>query len=76
MTDYSSEKWVPLYQAALVELDPTALEDRIKAVRAEIARRTSLLEAVAAEFTDERRAMSDALTQLRSLENIQLRRQA
>jgi hypothetical protein len=76
MANYSNEKWVGLYEAALVEVNPSVLEDRIKAARAEIDRRTALLEASVAESAVERIAMSDALTQLRSLENIQKRRQA
>ena len=76
MANYSDEKWVGLYEAALVEVNPSVLEDRIKAARVEIDLRTALLEASVAESAVERIAMSDALTQLRSLENIQKRRQA
>jgi hypothetical protein len=76
MANYSDEKWVGLYEAAFVEVNPSVLEDRIKAARVEIDLRTALLEASVAESAVERIAMSDALTQLRSLENIQKRRQA
>jgi hypothetical protein len=76
MHDHSNERWVALYQAALLELDPALLEERISVARVEINRRSSLLEASVGESGAERIAMSDALTQLRSLENIQQRRQA
>jgi hypothetical protein len=74
LPDYSNEKWVELFQLALLELRPELLEARIAAARSEIDRRAEFLEGGPIKFAEERRAMTDALCGLRTLENIETRR--
>jgi hypothetical protein len=76
MPDYSNEKWVELWRLAMLELRPELLGDRIAAARSEIDRRAELLEDAPMEFAQERRALSDALSGLRTLESVEVRRHA
>jgi hypothetical protein len=57
-------QWRVLYRAAMIELDPEQLEARVKAAEDAINARAS---SDARVSRDERRAMDDALSDLRVL---------
>ena len=60
----SENGWQELYKAAILELDPMQLQDRVKAAESAITARASLGVQIS---RDERRAMDDALSALRML---------
>jgi hypothetical protein len=61
-------QWRVLYRAAMIELDPEQLEARVKAAEDAINARAS---SDARVSRDERRAMDDALSDLRVLKRKQ-----
>ena len=66
--NYINEKWVDVYQAALLELQLSLVSGRIRDARAEIVARLEMLEALPGLHAEERSALSDAVNGLRSLE--------
>jgi hypothetical protein len=67
MADYDKEKWLQLYHAALVELQHAQMSGRIKDARTEIVARMEKLHDMTPPHADERRAIADALNNLRVL---------
>lgn len=68
MVDYDKEKWLELYQSALVELEHAKMTGRIEAARFEIVARLEKLHAMTPTHAEERYAIADALNSLRLLE--------
>jgi hypothetical protein len=66
--NYNNENWVVLYRAALIELEHARMSDRIKDARIEIVARIEKLHTMPGLHTEERDAIADALSALRSLE--------
>jgi hypothetical protein len=60
----SENGWQELYKAAILELDPMQLQDRVQAAESAISARASLGVQIS---RGERRAMDDALSALRML---------
>jgi hypothetical protein len=73
MDDYSKEKWVGLYNAALLELEHALVHGRIGDTRREIAKRLEALSAVPGLHGYERGAIQDALANLRVIEREEVR---
>jgi hypothetical protein len=65
--DYQNESWVGLYRAAMVELEHSKMSGRIDAARSEIAARIEKLRSMPGLHIDERQALPDALSGLRTL---------
>ena len=68
MNEYDQEKWFDLYKSAIIELKRAAITGRIGEARAEIATRLQDLEKLPDLHSEERQAISDALSTLRMLE--------
>ena len=68
MADYSGEKWIEIYQNALLELDHARMRGRIGDARAEIIGRVETLKTMPGLHEQEDRAIDDALNALRFLE--------
>jgi hypothetical protein len=73
MDDYSKEKWVGLYNAALLELEHALVHGRIGDARSEIARRLEILSTMPGLHGYERGAIQDALANLRVIEREEVR---
>jgi len=68
MSNYNKEKWMELYHSALLELEHAKMAGRIGDARFEIAARIEKLCGLPGLHIEEREALSDALTSLRTLE--------
>ena len=68
MGNYNKEKWMELYHSALLELEHAKMAGRIGDARFEIAARIEKLCGLPGLHSEEREALSDALTSLRTLE--------
>jgi len=68
MADYSREKWIEIYQNALLELEHARMRGRIGDARAEIIARIEKLKTAPGLHEQEDRAIDDALNALRFLE--------
>jgi hypothetical protein len=68
MADYSGEKWIEIYQNALLELEHARMRGRIGDARAEIIARVETLKTVPGLHAWEDQAIEDALNALRFLE--------
>jgi len=68
MDDYSKEKWVTLYAAAMMELKHALMAGRIMEARNEIVNRLEVLRDSLSSHPRERQAIADALNNLRVLE--------
>lgn len=68
MNDYEKEKWVRLYESAMVELEQALMVGRLVDARAEIVRRVEKLRDMPGLHTKERQGIDDALRNLRVLE--------
>ena len=66
MADYKRERWVELYQAALLELDDNNLSRRIEEAKIAVQRRVQEL-IRAHDAAEERQALADADWALRIL---------
>jgi hypothetical protein len=66
--DDGREKWMEVYQQALVELEHAKMRGRIGAARTEIIARVEELRNAPGLHTPERQAIEDALSTLRFLE--------
>ena len=65
--------WRELYRGAILELNPTKLQERIEAARAAIRRRMERLPRSHNDGTgEERQAMTDALENLQTLQRVEL----
>jgi hypothetical protein len=73
--NYAQEKWITLYEAALLELKQALMAGRIMEARTEIVKRVEHLEKMPGLQPRERRSIADALNGLRSLEREEARRQ-
>lgn len=73
MTEHNNEQWVELYRAALMELERAKLAGRIGDARTEIAARIDKLRNFPGLHAEERQALEDALSGLRSLEREEAR---
>jgi hypothetical protein len=73
MDDYSKEKWVGLYNAALLELEHALVHGRIVAAREEITKRLEILATAPGLHGYERGAVQDALVNLRVIEREEVR---
>jgi hypothetical protein len=73
MDDYSKEKWVGLYNAALLELEHALIQDRVGDARSEIAKRLEILSTMPGLHGYERGAIQDALVNLRVIEREEAR---
>ena len=71
MNDYGEEKWVALYQAAMLELSHALIARRIMAARGEILRRLEELRDMPGLHEPEHQSIQDALSGLRSLEKVE-----
>ena len=67
--DYDNEKWVELYRSAMLELQHSLMAGRILDARAEITQRVEKLHGMPGLHAEERQAIEDALSGLRSLEH-------
>jgi hypothetical protein len=68
MAEYSEEKWVEIYEKALMELGHAKMRGRIGDARAEIIVRVEKLRTIPGLHAREDRAIEDALNALRFLE--------
>lgn len=68
MTGHDSEKWVKLYQSAVLELEHSLMAGRITYARAEITKRVEALRDIPGLHVQELQAIEDALNNLRFLE--------
>ena len=68
MTDFTEEKWVDIYQKALMELEHAGVRGRIGDARAEIVARVEELKSIPGLHVGEHRALDDALIALKFLE--------
>ena len=73
MTGYDQEEWVRLYQRAILELEHAKIVGHIGDARIEIAARIAKLATLPDLHARERQALSDALTELRTLEREEAR---
>ena len=62
------EKWEELYQSALLELEHSLINGRIREARGAIAERLEKLHTLPGLHTEERQAIQDALSNLRVVE--------
>ena len=67
MTEYDKEQWVNLYRTALIELEHAKMAGRIGDARTQIAARIEKLRNLPGLHAEERQALEDALSGLRSL---------
>jgi hypothetical protein len=70
MAEYSAEKWVEIYQKALMELELAKMRGRIRDARVEIVERVEESKSIPDLNAQEDRALDDALSALRFLERI------
>jgi hypothetical protein len=68
MAEYRDEKWVEIYEKALIELEHAKMRGRIGDARAEIVVRVEKLRSVAGLHAGEDRALEDALNALQFLQ--------
>lgn len=68
MIDHDKEKWVEVYQAAVLELKQSLMAGRIADARAEIVKRIEALRNIPGLHEAERQAIEDALNTLQFLE--------
>jgi hypothetical protein len=68
MSDYQNEDWVTVYRSAIVELEHAKMSGRIDAARNAIVSRILKLHDMPGLHTEERRAIADALSGLRVLQ--------
>jgi hypothetical protein len=68
MPDYNHEKWYELYRSALMEFEHSLMAGRIKTARVEILSRVEELRNIPGLYAEERQALEDAMSGLRSLE--------
>ena len=68
MADYRGEKWIGVYQKALIELEHAKMRGRIGDARGEIIARVEELKKIPGLHSQEDRAIEDALHALRFLE--------
>jgi hypothetical protein len=68
MVEYGDEKWVEVYQKALMELEHAKMRGRIGNARTEIVARVEKLKSMPGLHAREDRAIDDALNALRFLE--------
>ena len=73
MSDYSNQKWVALYQTALLELEHALVQGRITEARAEITERLEILATMPGLHGYERGAIQDALSNLAVVEREEIR---
>ena len=73
MSDYDKEQWVDLYRTALMELEHAKMAGRIGDARTQIAARIEKLRNLPGLLAEERQALEDALSGLRSLEQEEAR---
>ena len=73
---FAQEKWIKLYESALLELKHALLAGRIMDAREEIVKRVELLEEMPGLQPKERQSIADALSGLRSLEREEARYEA
>jgi hypothetical protein len=66
--DYDEEKWVAVYQSAVLELEQSLIAGRIADARAEIIKRIEALRSIPGLHGEERQAIEDAIHNLRVLE--------
>jgi hypothetical protein len=71
--EYQNESWVDLYRAAMVELEHAKMSGRIDAARSEIVARIEKLHSMPGLHIDERQALQDALSGLRTLAEDEVR---
>jgi hypothetical protein len=71
MTDYDHELWYELYRSALMELEHSLMAGRIKDARAEVLNRVEKLKSIPGLHAEEKQAIEDAVSGLRSLEHIE-----
>ena len=71
--DYDNEKWVELYRNAMLELQHSLMAGRILDARTEITERVEKLCGMPGLHAEERHAIEDALSGLRSLEREEIR---
>jgi hypothetical protein len=68
MIDYTKEKWVDIYQKALMELEHAKMRGRIGDARSQIIARVEKLKSIPGLHVGEHRALDDALIALKFLE--------
>jgi hypothetical protein len=68
MSQFHKEKWVDLYRAAFVELEHAKMVGRIGDARTEISARLKKLHQMPSLHAEERQAIEDALSGLRTFE--------
>jgi hypothetical protein len=73
MSDYDHEKWVEVYQSALLELEHSLMTGRLVDARAEIVARVEKLRELTGLHSAERHAIEDALKNLCVLEQDEVR---
>jgi hypothetical protein len=71
--DYSGQQWFAIYQAAMLELDASAITQRIADARTAIEARLHELNASVGSHNTEREDISSALDNLRTLERVGIR---
>jgi hypothetical protein len=73
---YDQETWVQLLKSALLELEHSPMTGRIADAREEIVKRVAALRDIPGIHDEERQAIEDALSSLRSLERLEVKYQA
>ena len=68
MSSHDKQHWVELYRTALTELEHAKMAGRIGDARTEIAARLEKLHGIPGLHEEERQAITDALSGLKSLE--------
>ena len=68
MADYHREKWIEVYQEALIEVEHAMMRGRIREARAQIRSRVEKLKDIPGLHASEHQAIDDALNALRFLE--------
>jgi hypothetical protein len=68
MTEYGEEKWVHIYEKALMELEHAKMRGRIGDARFQIIARVEKLKSIPSLHAREDQAIDDALNALRFLE--------
>ena len=66
--DNRNPDWLPAYRAALLELDPQKMEERIRTARSAIMQRMNVLAQDHGGDIEEQQAITDALNALSMLE--------
>ena len=72
MTHFTYPSWQKAYQAALVEFDPEALQEKIETTENAIFLRFQELSGMNCQANEERVALNDALRALRALQTERL----